>query len=63
MTNRVDERRRIQRESWVGKTIESVDASIENMLYFKFTDGTTVALEAELGSYQIPTMVQVENES
>ena len=35
-------------QDFVGKTVQSVDASLDNFIVFYFTDGSKLALEVEM---------------
>lgn len=49
----------VRKEDFVGKTIEDINCQAVNVLTFRFTDGTTLALEGDLHS-NIPVIVACE---
>lgn len=48
-------------EQFVGKTVSAVDAECINVVRFEFTDGTTIAIDADEQYYGI-AVIQVSAE-
>ena len=55
--------RNVQKEDFVGKTVTDLDCAAANILRFKFDDGTTFALEADVisGNCPVPIIQQCDH--
>lgn len=60
MKKNIDPHRKLTKKDFEGKTIQSVDVQACNIIYFTFTDGTRLAIEAEVQWPGIPTMEACE---